>query len=147
MKILIAMLFSGLILGFVSANDGEQQPATSWIGNYSSISESRQVVIRDADDWQKLWKQIHGSNEPMPPVPVIDFSKHMLVGYFLGQRSSGGYSVSIKDIKETGKEITVTISSTAPGRNSIVAQMLTSPYAIQAIPKSDKKVVFKLPGR
>jgi len=147
MKKLIAMLFSGLIVGIVAAGDGGQHPATSWQGNRAGINETQQVVIRNTGDWQKLWNQIHSSREPMPTVPVIDFSSNMVIGYFLGQRSTGGYSVSIEDIKESNDEIVVTISTTMPGRNSIVSQALTSPYAIQAIPKSDKKVVFKFKGQ
>ncbi len=143
MKIFTAILFSGLIAGIVSAGDGGSMPATSWMGNHSGISKSQQLVIKKLDGWQKLWSQVHESQEPMPAVPKIDFSTHMVVGYFLGQRSSGGYSVSIEDIKETSEEIIVIISQTSPGRGSIVSQVITSPYAIQAIPKSDKKVVFK----
>lgn len=147
MKILIAMLFSGLIVGITSAGDGGQQPATSWIGNHSSINKPQEVVIRNPNDWQKLWVQVHSTLEPMPTVPVIDFSTHMVVGYFLGQRSTGGYSVSIESVKETSKQIVVTIAQTSPGRGSLVSQVITSPYAIQAIPKSDKQVVFKPAGQ
>lgn len=147
MKILITLLFLGLITGIVAAGDGGQQPATSWMGNRSSMTEPQEVVIRNSEDWQKLWSQIHGTLEPMPSVPTIDFSTHMVVGYFLGQRSSGGYSVSIEEVLETGDAITVTLTTTRPGRNSIVSQALTSPYAIQAIPKNDKNVIFKLSGQ
>lgn len=147
MKTLIAILLSGLVVGIAGAGDGGQQPVTSWVGNNSSMSEPREVVIRNPKDWQQLWKKIHGTLEPMPPVPEIDFSSHMVVGYFLGQRSTGGFSVSIEDFVETGDEITVNISTTSPGRNGIVSQALTSPYAIQAIPKSDKKVLFNITAK
>lgn len=143
MKILIAILFSGLIVGILSAVDGGQQPVTSWIGNDAGITKSQQVVIRNPEKWKNLWSQIHSNREPMPATPTIDFSNQMIIGYFLGQRTSGGYSVSIENVSETGEKIVVAISQTSPGPGSIVSQALTSPYAIQVIPRSDKQVLFK----
>lgn len=144
MKIWIALLFSGLILDSASAGDGGQQPATSWIGNDSGISAPLQTVVRNSEDWKKLWSQIHSNREPMPPIPEIDFSTHMVVGYFMGQQSTGGYSVSIENIEENDKIIIVNVTTKSPGRNSIVSQALTSPYAIQVIPSSKNPVDFKL---
>src|SRR5262249_29451224 len=51
-------------------------------GQQSNIDEAREVVIRTAADWTKLWRQHAGDR----PSPDVDLTKSIVIGVFLGSR-------------------------------------------------------------
>jgi len=74
-------------------------------------------------------------------VPAIDFKKNNVVALFLGQKSTGGYSISI-DSLIIKNNTTVIIVLKSPPSGDIVSMALTAPYCIASIPKTDK-VLFQ----
>jgi hypothetical protein len=80
------VVFSWLAL-LVHAQGGVG-PRTIDKGDQSNIDTRREVVVRTAADWQKLWQQ----HSPDRPMPSVDFSKEMVVGVFLGSRPTAGSS-------------------------------------------------------
>ena len=107
-------------------------------GTSSLIDEPRQVVIRTQADWQAFWKT-HSTQ----PAPIVDFSKSIVAGVFLGMRPTGGYGVSIRAVRRTSTGAVVEYLSSTPDKNQMVIQMLTSPFHLIAIPGDIVKVEFK----
>jgi len=107
-------------------------------GTSSQIDEARQVVVRSAEDWQTLWKT-HSSQ----PVPKVDFSTSIVAGVFLGSRPTAGYDVRITGVRRTPGGAVVEYSETKPDPKRMVAQILTSPFALVAIPKDIQTIEFK----
>jgi hypothetical protein len=107
-------------------------------GTSSLIDEPREVVIRTQTEWQTFWKT-HSTQ----PAPVVDFSKSIVAGVFLGMRPTGGYSVSIRTVRRTPTGAVVEYLSSTPDKNQMVIQMLTSPFHLIAIPGDIVKVEFK----
>jgi hypothetical protein len=112
-------------------------------GNQSGIESRRDVVVRTAAEWQKLWKE----HEPDAPPPDVDFAKSMVVGVFLGFRNTGGYRVAITSVEREGSEIVVTWKESRPGPQDITSQVLTFPHHIVRTERLDGKVVFKPAAR
>jgi hypothetical protein len=71
-------------------------------GVNSGIMERREVVIRSAEEWQTLWK----AHTPQPQ-PLVDFSKSIVVGVFLGSRPTAGYRADIVAIRTEGVQTVV----------------------------------------
>ena len=112
-----------------------QSPGTSRTiekGDQSHIDSPRQVLVRDAAEWQKLCQQ-HAPNNPCPPV---DFSKDSVVAIFLGSRNTAGFSVSILSTTEANGVLMVKYRETSPSPGGVAAQVLTFPYHIVAIPRT-----------
>jgi hypothetical protein len=64
--------------------------ATVEKGYRSGIRGPLQTVIRNQDEWNAFWKR-HSSTDTNPtPVPIVDFDREMVVGIFLGEKSTGG---------------------------------------------------------
>ncbi|MGH7615316.1 MAG: hypothetical protein ACREMW_14900, partial [Gemmatimonadales bacterium] len=53
---------------------------------HSGVTTPENLVIRDAAAWSALWQQIHGTTDPIPPPPDIDFNQEMVVAAALGTR-------------------------------------------------------------
>jgi hypothetical protein len=106
-----------------------------WQGPDSSVKESRVVVIRNKDDWDKLRADMQNT------LPEIDFAQHVLIGVFAGERPPGS-TVSFGTIRERADDVY------APYRIN-VAEVQSStgttvvpehPYALSLLPKLEKRI-------
>lgn len=123
--------------------NGAEKPLDT-AGGRSGVHSPRNVVVRDAKAWQALWAEhAKGMFQPPPP-PAVDFKKDDVIAVFAGAKPTGGYSISIGEVKRTPKsaEVHVTLLKPAPG--AIVTQAFTQPFAMRAVPKLPKNVTFKV---
>lgn len=107
-------------------------PRTLDKGDQSNVDSPKQVVVRTAAEWTALWRQ----HSPDRPMPRVDFSREMVVGMFMGSRPTAGYSLNIVSTIEANGVLHVRYRETMPSRDTITAQILTSPYHLVAVPKS-----------
>jgi PrcB C-terminal len=108
-------------------------------GTNSSIDESRQVVIRGADEWQALWK----AHDPDRAMPAVDFTRSQVVGFFLGSRPTAGFSVEITAVKKDGERAVVEYVERRPPPGALTAQVLTSPYHLVSVSRDIGMVEFR----
>ncbi|HBB95453.1 MAG TPA: hypothetical protein DC054_08675 [Blastocatellia bacterium] len=95
-------------------------------GLHSSISDLFVAVVRNAETYSAL-------REMDPSLPSLDggfFQSNTLIAAFLGERPTGGYSISIRE--EAGGFI---LAEKKPKPGSMVPQMITSPFTLVAIPQ------------
>jgi hypothetical protein len=97
----------------------------------SNMDAARQATVRTAGEWEALWRA-HGGERTRPSV---DFSKEFVVAVFLGSRPTAGFSVEIVGTRDDGAGLVVQYRETRPPAGAIVAQVLTMPYHIVAVPK------------
>jgi len=115
-------------------------------GSYSGVREPLQIVIRDQQPWITLWAR-HSSieNKPSSP-PQIDFSAEMVVGLFLGQKSTGGYSVEITRAELDGSNLRLYYRERSPTPGAMVTQVLTQPYHLVRLPRHEASPAFYREG-
>jgi hypothetical protein len=118
-----------------------------WRGTYGGVGERSQRVVRTQAEWERLWAQLRGNEVPTPPAPKVDWSREMVLAVFMGERNSGGHSVSIRNVTTGDKEIVATYEETAPSRDVITTQALTQPYHVAVIKRSDLPVRFTPAGK
>jgi hypothetical protein len=107
-------------------------------GMQSNIDSTRQAVAHTEAEFAAIWKA-HNYDKP---APAVDFAREMVVAVFMGSRPTGGFSVEIVSATERDGQIVVSYRERMPSSDAITAQVLTSPYHIAAIGKSDKPVRF-----
>jgi len=108
-------------------------------GGISDIVKPREAVVRSTGQWQALWRAHAGAGAVPPPV---DFSRHLVVGVFLGTRSTGGYAVEIADVVQEAGTLVVHYVETTPGEGAVVAQVITAPFHIVSLPLTEGEVRF-----
>jgi hypothetical protein len=112
-------------------------------GDMSGQQLAKQVTIRTPAEWKALWKD----HSPTEKMPVIDFTKSMVVGIFLGSKPSDGYDVEIVSVRNQEKELLVEYVQRQPGRGTLAAQILTEPYHLVSVPQQAGAVRFvQIPG-
>lgn len=60
----------------------------------------------------------------------------------MGEKNTGGYSIGVEKVEETGTNIVITVKETAPAPDSMVMQVITYPYAVVKI-NSKKDIIIK----
>lgn len=106
----------------------------------SQIQDAKQEVIKDEASFAKLWKEHTGVETGMPKV---DFSKEMVLGVFMGEKTTGGYSIKVTKAEIKGTDLHVEVTETSPDPSLFTIQIITAPSHIVAVEKVEGKVEFK----
>lgn len=112
----------------------------SFYGNYDNPKAN--LVIRNQEDWTALLSTMNPYTDTNYFVPdaIIDFTKYQVIAVFDEVRNNGGYSIDITKITQTNSRIFVKVEQLKKGGDNTV---MTQPYHIVKIAKSDKEVVFQ----
>ena len=113
--------------------------ATVEKGQRSGIREALQTVIRNRDEWNAFWKRHASTNTPPALAPIVDFDREMVVGIFLGEKSTGGYEVEIVRAERRDSSLYFYYREESPPPNAMVTQALTQPFHLVNITKDQKQ--------
>ena len=139
-------VLTGIVAG--SGFAAEPELRTLARGQNSGVTKASEVVVRTAEEWQKLWAQHGAPQRPSPPLPRVDFGREMVVAVFMGEQRTGGYGIQVTGLRVGDRAITVEVKRSQPPPDAIVTQALTQPFHLVAIKKSDLPVKFvAAPGR
>lgn len=108
-------------------------------------------MITNTADWEKLWKQKecdqfkieNGQRIPIIiPAPPLDFTQKYVIAVFAGRKSSGGFTIEIKNVIRGEKSVEVQVEEVSPGNKCGVTAAFSVPYHIATIDKTELKVTF-----
>jgi hypothetical protein len=102
-------------------------------------------AVRSQGEWRALQTpQSNPGAAPGSPVPIVDFAKYTLLLVSLGTKPSGGYAAIIRDARDDGEVIRVSVVEVRPGRTCATTSVLTYPTAAALIPRTGKAVRFEI---
>lgn len=107
-------------------------------GDQSSQDSNISLIITNQSELNQLYE----SYLQYESLPVVDFTRYQLIAVFMGQKGSAGYSIQVTKVIEEQSVISVNVLQTSPASSCSTASVITNPYNIVMIPKSDKKVSF-----
>ncbi|MDG1333446.1 MAG: protease complex subunit PrcB family protein [Crocinitomicaceae bacterium] len=96
-------------------------------------------VIQSEEEWEELRGNMNAINNAQGKIS-INFEKLTVLAYFDKVRPNGGYSIEIVEAIESDDEIKAMIKSIAP--TGMATDIMTQPFHIVKIPKTDKPVKF-----
>lgn len=100
-------------------------------GNNATATGFAVQVARTPSAANALYASAYGRQTGAPTPPGL--GGRTLVGVFLGQRSTGGYSIRIRDARLSGGTLTLVAEVGAPGAGSLTTQALTSPWTVVSV--------------
>jgi hypothetical protein len=114
---------------------------------FSPFKQPRRVVIRDTEAWASLWQQLWATGSHKPALPAVDFEQELVIVAMMGERSSSGYDIVIREavVRDSGLEATVERiepDRTAPDSACVFAAVLTQPVAAMRVPRVAGEVRF-----
>ena len=127
----------------VAAAVPQGQPSLSFRtldrGTQSGIGDARQVIIRSATEWQGLWAE----HKPTRERPTVDWGRELVIGLFVGRRSTGGFGIEILGTEARSQTLLVRYRETQPAPGGVTVQVLTSPYHLVAVEAWAGEVAFE----
>jgi hypothetical protein len=108
----------------------------------SGITRRDRIVIRDRATWERMWPEIVGSHSPRPGPSAVDFSRETIVVATMGQRSSGGYVITIDSAGLAGDTVILAVTERSPGRTCGTTAALSSPVALARVLRPSAVVRF-----
>ncbi len=109
-------------------------------GQFSNISLERQLIVKNKEDWQRLWNIHRGDKKNKSP--RINFNDKIVIAIFSGQQPSGGYAIGISQMKILDDNLYVGVTFKEPQQGDSVSLALTQPYIFVSTNKVDGKVIF-----
>jgi PrcB C-terminal len=123
-----------------------QQPAVPFTTVARGDGGSRQGArfdvraIRSDAAWRAEWRRVNRSSIPAPARPRVDFRRHTLIVATTGHRRTGGYGISVRGIRRSGRRLVVRTEERAPGSGCFVTQAHTSPYHVVRVRRTSARV-------
>jgi PrcB C-terminal len=135
----VLLFFAVLLLaGSVSGAWADSFPIRTLAkGAFSGIQEPKQEVIKDRAAFEKLWAKHLAGGKSAATLPDVDFSKDMVILVTLGRKNTGGYSIRVTSVEPVGNKLLISVRRTSPRPGAMAIQVLTSPFDMVVVPKSD----------
>src|SRR5690606_16214245 len=106
---------------------------------YSGMEEYRAEVIRDAKSLGKVYAQINKTRKPGLPVPIVDFSKEMVIMVGLGNQN--GDKVILSKAGENDDEIIINVQIMGAD-DAVRQQPIPQTVYLYKLPITEKTVHF-----
>lgn len=141
------LALAGLVLGLVGCGGGDQEVSRAgepvpiqreFTGQQGPVGDRGFFVVQRPEAWQALWGD--------RAAPAVDFATSTVLVALMGQQPTAGYSIDITDVRATGTRIIAYVDETRPNRGDVVAQVITTPFAMVVVPKLTQPVAFNVEG-
>jgi PrcB C-terminal len=103
---------------------------------HSGVTEShlRFLVISEQHRFLEVYNKIHAVTLQKPALPEVDFATQRVLVALMGQKSTAGYEIQFGEIAlQRQSVIEVTVRLSTPSQDAVLAQVMTSPYALAVI--------------
>lgn len=102
--------------------------------DFGGREEKSVAMITTASDLAKLYSELGWD-----ALPKVDFEKSNVVAIFMGQKNSGGYSISIESVTLDNGTLSIKTKETRP--DGMATAVMTAPFTIAVVPKTNKFVI------
>ncbi|QNK77194.1 protease complex subunit PrcB family protein [Winogradskyella sp. PAMC22761] len=111
-------------------------------GSGSEGFTKQNMVIDNQSDWESLMAQINSVNNVSDHFTEtkINFSEYNVIAVFDDVKGSGGHKINL-DVIKTNKQVLVTVDFVGP--SGMATTVMTQPYYIAKILKTDLPILFK----
>ncbi len=97
-------------------------------------------LITNESDWRRAWDTVGGGR----PQPEINFNSRAVIIAYQGQKSSGGYSIEIAEIRRDGTVLAMKVNERRPASGDVTTQVITSPFVVVSIPRPPQGASVRL---
>ncbi len=108
----------------------------------SGLTTQARLVIGDAATWASVWSQITAVDLTPPAAPAIDFDGQLILVAAMGMRPSGGFQITINDVRLVGEFVRISVTEKSPGDGCLVTGAVTDPIDVVAVPRFDGPPTF-----
>ena len=108
----------------------------------SGHDQPQQYVVRDSATMAMTWETIYRNVSPRPEMPLIDFTRHMVLVVALGARPTAGYEILLDSATLGPDGLTVNVRHISPPSGA-VAPVVTQPVDVGRVRRTTGPVTFR----
>lgn len=97
-------------------------------GQHAHGNDEHFELVTSTDRLAEVWRHI--GDAP----PTVDFNHRSVIVLLMGQRNSGGHTVTVTSVEQRGGIFQVAVQFRVPGAGCMTTQALTSPYQVVSVP-------------
>ena len=105
-----------------------------WKNQANGPAQPGHLLVSGDAVWASVWKRL---GQPPPP---LDFKTNVAIAVFVGERSTGGWTVEWSS-EAKGDDLIVRIRLKKP--TGFVTQAFTRPWAVKAFPRPKGRVIVE----
>lgn len=109
--------------------------------DYGGSETKSHTIIDNYTDLLKSVETINLTEEETDALVNIDFKNNKVLIAHIGQKNTGGYSISIDKMYNENGVLHIKLLETKPEKGGMVTMALTNPFFIAIIPKLSSIVV------
>ena len=109
---------------------------------FSGIPERRSIVVQDVRAFADLWAEMHKNFSNVEPMPGIDFTTHVVVGFAMGERPSSGFAVHLSSARRQSDGILIRVVESVPAAGCALLPVITAPIDIASVPRTGGAIGF-----
>jgi hypothetical protein len=87
-------------------------------------------------------KMLQNDKKLRSKISTLDVQKSNFVILNMGEKITGGYSITIESVVETDKNIIINVKESVPAPNSMITQGITYPFCVVKI-NSKKEIIIR----
>ncbi|MHB8779780.1 MAG: protease complex subunit PrcB family protein [Candidatus Geothermincolia bacterium] len=130
-----ALLLAGALTGCASGPRAIAYEALDTGVSSGHAGDALLLVMADPEDLSQAAELYAGTGLAAQDVSALD--KGVLVLALLGERATGGYRIEVASITQEGDVIVVSVAVRSPSPSDVVTQVITSPYALVRVARSE----------
>ncbi len=109
--------------------------------SHGGFQQQQFLVITNSKQLKKIYTQLNLTRKPGLPLPKIDFDNETVIALFMGQKNTGGFSVEIDSVINTGDSfVDIIIKENAP--TGMASMAITHPFSLYKLNTSNSKINF-----
>jgi len=108
---------------------------------HGDFVQAETMVIKDQKRLKSFYAKINRTRKPGLPLPVVDFSKEMVIVHCNGVQNRAG-TPTLNFDEETDAEIILS-SKLVQEENSPSIEMITYPFCLYKMPLTEKEILVK----
>ena len=106
-----------------------------WKGLISGIKDARILIIKDNEQWAKIWKEHTKIAKTSEKPPEVDFNSEVAIAVFSGNKNSKCYGTEITKIEESANKYYLDVSEKMSVSSDAATKEQFQPYHIVIINK------------
>lgn len=115
-----------------------------WKGVQCAVTEPRVAAFRHAETWKAFWeKAMAPYSVRLAAVPPIDFEKEMVVGVFMGEKTTPNFEIEIRQIGPTPEALLVRYREITKMQGVFTPPFAIQPFHLKRIPLTPLPIRFE----
>ncbi|HLW74072.1 MAG TPA: hypothetical protein VKT74_03300 [Gammaproteobacteria bacterium] len=147
----IAAVLAAILSGCGGGTAPDNGATILAVGAQSAVKEQAAREVHDQAAFKELWDKTFADDSHPPKMPDVDFTKQVVVAYFLGEMKHGGFTLRVdraEPAKDTPGTYDVDFLVISPGSNCTrMTNDITHAYLFAMVPAAGQTISFDVKNR